>query len=173
MHKAQIAYWFNVPALIGQIFLLTTFAVLPSEKRHGHYLSVGLCVSMVMLELAFVIPLGTKPSSCYNDITPNDMHSDLSCAWSGALLEAGALAATVWSKSRPAMISRTTGADEECYGSPPSLALDQSPRLLGRAPHEQKHLARAPFRLGHSGSVPYDLAFRDRRKLPSGLDLYP
>lgn len=27
------------------------------------------------------------------------MHSDLSCAWSGALLEAGALAATVWSQS--------------------------------------------------------------------------
>lgn len=37
-------------------------------------------------QIAFIIPLGVKPEQCYNHITPNDMHTDLSCAWTGALL---------------------------------------------------------------------------------------
>lgn len=34
---------------------------------------------------------------CYDDITPKDMYSDLTCAWTGALLETGSMAACVWS----------------------------------------------------------------------------
>ena len=56
--SAQIANWFNVPALVCQVFLLVTFAVLPQEKVHGRYLSVGLCVALVMLEVGFSGPLG-------------------------------------------------------------------------------------------------------------------
>lgn len=37
---------------------MVTFAVLPVEKGHGHYLSVGLCLSMVMLEVG--LPAGLK-----------------------------------------------------------------------------------------------------------------
>ena len=46
--KEEIASWFNVPALICQVLLLVTMAVLPKER---HYLSVGLCVSLIMLEV--------------------------------------------------------------------------------------------------------------------------
>lgn len=37
---------------------------------------------------------------CYNDITPNDMYSDLSCAFSGALLLWGGMASVTWVLSR-------------------------------------------------------------------------
>jgi len=49
-------------------------------------------------QLSFIIPLGAKPELCHDPITPNDMHSDMTCAWSGALLEAGAMAGAIWSK---------------------------------------------------------------------------
>lgn len=50
--NVRVAYWFNVPALVCQIVLLLTFAVLPSEKGHMHYLSVGLCMSLILLEVS-------------------------------------------------------------------------------------------------------------------------
>ncbi|KAI7281749.1 hypothetical protein KC345_g3959 [Hortaea werneckii] len=33
---------------------------------------------------------------CADAITPHDLHSDLSCGWSGALLELGAMAGVIW-----------------------------------------------------------------------------
>ncbi|KAF2167815.1 hypothetical protein M409DRAFT_21962 [Zasmidium cellare ATCC 36951] len=95
-HNLSIAYWFNVPALVLQVFLLVTFAVLPKEVSHRHHLSVGLCVVLIMAELSFIIPLGTKPSLCYDEITPGDMYTSMSCAWSGALLVTGAMGCAVW-----------------------------------------------------------------------------
>ncbi|KAK1071512.1 hypothetical protein LTR33_010442 [Friedmanniomyces endolithicus] len=92
----KIAYWFNVPALLCQVFLLASFAVLKEKHSHAHYLSVGLCISLALLELSFIIPLGVEPDVCHDAITPNDIHSDMTCAWSGALLEAGAMAGAVW-----------------------------------------------------------------------------
>jgi len=47
----RIAYWFNVPALLCQIFLLASFAVLKEKHSHAHYLSVGLCISLALLEV--------------------------------------------------------------------------------------------------------------------------
>ncbi|EME41866.1 hypothetical protein DOTSEDRAFT_177259 [Dothistroma septosporum NZE10] len=94
--KLAIGFWFNVPALIVQVFLLLTFLVLPEDLSHRHYLSIGLCLSFILAEVAFIIPLGTKPDQCYNAITPDDMHSSMSCAWSGALVIAGAMGAAVW-----------------------------------------------------------------------------
>ena len=52
-HNKHIAYWFNVPALICQVFLLLTFAVLKKKYSHVHYLSIGLCVSLVVLEVSW------------------------------------------------------------------------------------------------------------------------
>ncbi|KAK5108347.1 hypothetical protein LTR62_008376 [Meristemomyces frigidus] len=92
----DIAFWFNVPALVCQIFLLVSWAVLKGRQSGVHFLGVGLCVSLVALELSFLIPLGTKPNKCYDAITPNDLRSDMSCGWSGALLEAGAMAGIIW-----------------------------------------------------------------------------
>ncbi|MCJ1436181.1 hypothetical protein MMC27_005559 [Xylographa pallens] len=48
------------------------------------------------MSLAFMIPLGSKPNVCHDAITPNDMHSDLSCAFSGSLLTFGGFAAVMW-----------------------------------------------------------------------------
>lgn len=49
------------------------------------------------MQIAFIIPLGTKPDQCYNEITPNDMHSSLSCAFTGALLLFGGWVVVVFS----------------------------------------------------------------------------
>jgi hypothetical protein len=47
--------------------------------------------------MAFVIPLGAHPVQCHNSITPNDMRTNMSCAFSGALVVMGGLMTTVWS----------------------------------------------------------------------------
>jgi hypothetical protein len=47
----SIAYWFNVPGLVCQAFLLLSFAVLKERHSHVHYLSIGLCVALVSLEV--------------------------------------------------------------------------------------------------------------------------
>ena len=51
-HKANIAYWFNVPGFVAQVFLLLSFAVLREEESRGHYMSVGLCVALCLLEVS-------------------------------------------------------------------------------------------------------------------------
>lgn len=43
-----------------------------------------------------IVPLGTKPDMCFDAITPNDMYTSQSCAWSGALLLAGAMGIVSW-----------------------------------------------------------------------------
>jgi hypothetical protein len=47
--------------------------------------------------MAFVIPLGAHPVQCHNSITPNDMRTNMSCAFSGAFVVMGGLMTTVWS----------------------------------------------------------------------------
>ncbi|OQE26140.1 hypothetical protein PENFLA_c007G00940 [Penicillium flavigenum] len=78
--------WISVAILPLCIFLLISYAVLPVKWTHRHYLS-----------LAFIIPLGAKPDQCHNAITPNDMRSDLSCAFSGSLLLLGGWLVVIWS----------------------------------------------------------------------------
>ena len=53
-------------------------------------------MGILLMALAFVIPLGAKPPQCYNEITPNDMFTNLTCAFSGAFLIAGGITVTVW-----------------------------------------------------------------------------
>jgi len=50
----NIAYWFNVPALACQLFLLLSYAALKERHSHVHYLSVGLCISLMTLEVDLV-----------------------------------------------------------------------------------------------------------------------
>lgn len=77
-------------------FLLLSFAVLPPEHTHRHYLSVGLLFPVLFISLSFAIPVSTNPSLCYDAITPNDMYSSQSCAWTGSLVTLGGLGSVIW-----------------------------------------------------------------------------
>jgi hypothetical protein len=94
----RVAEGLNVASLVLLVFLLVSFLVLPAEKTRRHYLSYCLIVAAMFMALGFVIPLGAKPEQCYNEITPNDMYSSLTCAFSGAFLISGGLSMAVWSK---------------------------------------------------------------------------
>ncbi|KAL2375335.1 hypothetical protein RJZ57_000171 [Blastomyces gilchristii] len=48
------------------------------------------------LTLSFIVPLIAKPDECFNAITPNDMKSDLACAFSGSFIIFGGWAVIVW-----------------------------------------------------------------------------
>lgn len=49
-------------------------------------------------QLGFVVPLAAKPEQCFDLITPHDMYSSLTCAWSGSFLLTGGLIADIWGK---------------------------------------------------------------------------
>ncbi|KAM3088373.1 hypothetical protein ACMFMG_000018 [Clarireedia jacksonii] len=82
--------------MICSAFLLVSFAFLPVDKTNRHYLSVCLTVATIMMQLGFIIPLGAKPDQCFNEITPNDMNSSLTCAFSGAFIMAGGWCGVMW-----------------------------------------------------------------------------
>jgi len=46
--------------------------------------------------MGFVVPFGVQPPQCHDEITPNDMFSNITCAWSGAFIIAGGLSIAVW-----------------------------------------------------------------------------
>ncbi|PVI08184.1 hypothetical protein DM02DRAFT_690679 [Periconia macrospinosa] len=102
LYPADFKTWYraaeilNLVGLVLLCFLLLCFIVLPPEKSRRHYLSNCLIVAAIMIALAFVIPLGTKPQQCHDEITPNDMYSNLTCAFSGAFLIAGGMSMAVW-----------------------------------------------------------------------------
>jgi hypothetical protein len=118
---AEFTTWYtvaealNLADLILLSFLLASFICLPAEKTRRHYLSYCLVVGGMLMavgiltctllstkltlgKLAFVVPFGAKPSQCYDEITPNDMYSSLTCAFSGAFLISGGLSIAVWSR---------------------------------------------------------------------------
>ncbi|KAJ5739636.1 hypothetical protein N7533_012420 [Penicillium manginii] len=84
--KVDVASWISVAILPLCVFLLVSYAVLPVKWTNRHYLSICFTLGICCMEIAFIIPLGAKPKQCYNAITPNDMYTDLSCAFSGAFL---------------------------------------------------------------------------------------
>ncbi|CAI7595379.1 unnamed protein product [Penicillium palitans] len=95
--KISVTSWISVAILPLCIFLLISYAVLPVKWTHRHYLSVCFTLGICCMELAFIIPLGAKPDQCHNAITPNDMRSNLSCAFSGSLLLFGGWLVVIWS----------------------------------------------------------------------------
>ncbi|KAK3069860.1 hypothetical protein LTR53_011470 [Teratosphaeriaceae sp. CCFEE 6253] len=95
-HQAPTANYVGILTFVLNALLLLTYVVLPEEKSHRHYLSIGLTISLMILSLAFIIPLGTKPDQCFDTITPDDMKTDQSCAWTGALFAVGFMGAVVW-----------------------------------------------------------------------------
>ena len=73
--------------------------------------------------------MGVQPDQCYDVITPNDMYSSLTCAFSGAFIVAGGLSIDVWSKCK---ILQTI---ESLLTFPPSSlykgSFNAPPNLLG------------------------------------------
>jgi hypothetical protein len=87
----------NLVGLACMAFLVITFICLPAEKTRRHYLSYGLIAGAMSLALGFVVPFASRPEQCF-EITPNDMFTDMTCAFSGAFLIAGGMTIAVWSK---------------------------------------------------------------------------
>jgi hypothetical protein len=92
----RIAESINVSGVVLMVFLLITYVFLPVEKTRRHYLNVCLAVSILFLALGFVVPLAVQPPQCHDAITPNDMFSNMTCAWSGALIIAGGISIDIW-----------------------------------------------------------------------------
>ncbi|PYH87889.1 hypothetical protein BO71DRAFT_392620 [Aspergillus ellipticus CBS 707.79] len=95
--QTKVASWLGVAVLPLCIFLLVSYALLPAKWTHRHYLSICFTLGICFMEVAFIIPLGVKPEQCHNQITPNDMHSDLSCAFTGSMLLFGGWVTVVFS----------------------------------------------------------------------------
>ncbi|TPX11224.1 uncharacterized protein E0L32_001042 [Thyridium curvatum] len=91
-----VAGWVGVVSLICAVFLLASYAVLPVEKTHRHYLSICLTCAVAILSLGFVIPLAGNPPQCADKITPNSMKSNSVCAASGASVILGGFSAVMW-----------------------------------------------------------------------------
>ncbi|KAI5375043.1 hypothetical protein J4E82_006343 [Alternaria postmessia] len=92
----RVAEALNVAGLICLVILLITYPVLPADKTRRHYLSYCLIIAAILMALGFVIPFGAQPEQCYDEITPNDMYSSLTCAFSGAFLISGGMSMAVW-----------------------------------------------------------------------------
>lgn len=89
----------EVVAIVGVVcsgLLLLSYAVLPVEYTHRHYLSVSLVAACFLMTFALVIPLLAQGPQCYDTITPHNMYSSMSCAFSGALIIGGGWAAVTW-----------------------------------------------------------------------------
>ena len=96
--KLQAANYMAVPSLASSLFLLCTYVV--GWKRNGtqSYWTIGLTASLSLVTISFVIPVSSLPDLCYDSITPNNLHTDVACAFTGATLLLGAMGAVVWSK---------------------------------------------------------------------------
>ncbi|EEH34659.2 hypothetical protein PAAG_05708 [Paracoccidioides lutzii Pb01] len=100
LKKMEVANWIAVVIFSLNCLLLLSFAVLPVKWTHRHYLSVCFVIGIIFMELSFIVPLIAKPDECFNEITPNDMKSDLACSFSGAFIIFGGWAVIVWSFCR-------------------------------------------------------------------------
>ncbi|KAF2747996.1 hypothetical protein M011DRAFT_476628 [Sporormia fimetaria CBS 119925] len=94
--QLRIPNYLSVLSVILCCFLLVSFVVLPASRTHRHHLSVGLLFPVLFISTSFVIPVAVDPPMCYDAITPHDMRSSQSCAWTGALVTLGGLGCAVW-----------------------------------------------------------------------------
>ncbi|KAG8623075.1 hypothetical protein KVT40_008051 [Elsinoe batatas] len=93
---ADAAAWVNVVSLIVLAFVLLSYALLPAQYTRSHYLNTCLVISACLINLGFIVPHAASSDECANPITPNDMYSSTSCAFSGAFILAGGLTAVMW-----------------------------------------------------------------------------
>ena len=95
-NRTEIASWINTVFLVSTVVLLLSFAILPPKWTHRHHLSICLAIGIGFMELAFLVPLAASPEQCFNEITPNDMTTNGTCAVSGAFLLFGGWATVIW-----------------------------------------------------------------------------
>ncbi|KAF1989662.1 hypothetical protein K402DRAFT_326001 [Aulographum hederae CBS 113979] len=88
--------WVNVASLVFLLILLITITFVHKDYSKRTYLSTCLIIAVAIESLGFAVGLATKPNQCFNEITPNDMYTSMSCAWSGALICCGGLAISTW-----------------------------------------------------------------------------
>ncbi|KAJ5665390.1 uncharacterized protein N7477_007838 [Penicillium maclennaniae] len=84
--KAAVAGWISVAILPLCVFLLISYAVLAPQMDQSSLFEYLLYSGYLL-----------HGDQCYNAITPNDMYTDLSCAFSGALLLFGGWMVVIWS----------------------------------------------------------------------------
>lgn len=101
--KIRVASGLAILSLLGSTFAFCTTAYLPASQTNQDYMGVRLFACLIMISLAFVIPLGTDPDTCQDAITPNNWHTDASCAVTGSLLILGTTGAAFWSEPTPAL----------------------------------------------------------------------
>lgn len=187
-HNRNIAYWFNVPALVCQVLLLLTFAVLPEEKSHRHYMSVGLCVSLILLEV----------SDGGRTLGPRAGADDRYSFPSSYRLARSLMSATMLSPrmicvptcpahglvpcSRPGPWPGPCGVSPRAVcvrsttlltcASPSQVSLDAPPSLYRRQAYRSLPLAGERHRLGSACHLPCDQPAHYRRLLPPWHDLH-
>ncbi|KAL9103423.1 MAG: hypothetical protein Q9163_001525 [Psora crenata] len=88
----KAANWLTVAGMVCSMSLLISYLVLPAKQTSRHYLTVGLVVAICVMQLGFIVPMAARPQECHDAITPNDMYSDFTCAFSGASLLFGGFA---------------------------------------------------------------------------------
>lgn len=86
----------NIASLAFVSFILISYAVLPVQATRSHYLNSSLLVGVMFLNLGFIVPFARRSKTCYNRITPNDMYSSTSCAFSGAFIAGGGILVPTW-----------------------------------------------------------------------------
>ncbi|KAL1642618.1 hypothetical protein SLS58_005389 [Diplodia intermedia] len=90
------AAWVHVLGFILCGFLLISMAILPVSATRRTFLNIILLVGIMLLELGFIIPLARQPEQCHNAITPNDMNTSTTCAFSGAFAAFGGMTLVTW-----------------------------------------------------------------------------
>ncbi|PHH90297.1 hypothetical protein CDD83_4065 [Cordyceps sp. RAO-2017] len=90
------ANWVATMSGICCVVLVASWAALPIDKTHRHYLSVCLTLAVLLMNLGFIIPLAAQPEQCFDKITPHDMRSNKVCGVSGTLLILGGWCGVMW-----------------------------------------------------------------------------
>ncbi|KAF8469580.1 hypothetical protein BDZ91DRAFT_678718 [Kalaharituber pfeilii] len=88
--------YLNLAGVACCVFILLSFLVLSVEYTNRHYLSVCLVAALLIMQISFVIPMGSTSNQCYDRITPHDMYSSANCALSGAFLLGGGWCVAMW-----------------------------------------------------------------------------
>lgn len=77
-------------------------------------------------QFVFIVPLGADEDRCYNDITPKNQDSSFTCAWSGACIVFGGMAADVWGEPTTAIRTMDVADSEQFSFDPYGLTSELS-----------------------------------------------
>ncbi|KAK8145700.1 hypothetical protein G3M48_004103 [Beauveria asiatica] len=93
---STVANWTAALSALCCLYLLLSWALLPVDKTHRHYLSICLTGAVFLMNMGFVVPLAARPAQCYDRITPHGMRTSSVCGASGALIILGGWSGVMW-----------------------------------------------------------------------------